>query len=183
MIVAAIVATLFTCASGFRVNYCNGCTESLFRGFSEGNVIEVTMDDVGKIVASQIDENALTEELKEIVPDLSHLDKIFFTPTLDTPMFMERVKKSIHSIVDNAVTPTETERSPKHDDGTCQDPTTHNDVTSGIARHVLNVLGRVLKERNSLIIERREMRLKQVVQSLINDMWPIASNKKCYYFQ
>lgn len=177
MIVAALVATLFTCASGVRVNYCNGCTENLFRGRSVGNVIEVTMDDVGKIVASQIDENALTEALKETVPDLDHLDKIFFTPTLDTPMFMERVEKSIHSIVDNAVNPTETVRSPKIDDGTCQDPTTHKDVTSAISKHVLHILTRVFQDRNSLVVERKEMRLKQVVQSLINDMWPIASKK------
>ena len=88
---AALVATLFTCASGFRVNYCNGCTENLFRGRSVGNVIEVTMDDVGKIVASQIDENALTEALKETVPDLDHLDKIFFTPTLDSKFQIKEI--------------------------------------------------------------------------------------------
>ena len=93
-------------------------------------------------------------------------------------MFMERVQKSIHSIVDNAVNPTETVRSPKIDDGTCQDPTTHKDVTSAISRHVLYILGRGFQERNSLIVERKEMRLKQVVQSLINDMWPMGRRPK-----
>lgn len=179
MIVVALVATLLTYATGFRVNYCGGCTESLFRGRSNDNDIEVTVDDVGRIIASHIDEMALTDELKETVPDLSHLDEIFFTPTLDTDMFMERVKMAIHTIVDNAVAPTEVERSPKLDDPTCQDDRAikHKDVTSGITTHVLQVLGRALNERNKLLVERREIRLKQLTQSIINDMWSITSDK------
>ena len=86
---AAFVAALLTCATGARVNgarvnYCAGCTDNLFRGRSNDNDIEVTIDDVGRIIASHIDEMALTDELKETVPDLSHLDEIFFTPTLDS---------------------------------------------------------------------------------------------------
>ena len=81
---AALVATLLTCATGFRVNYCGGCTDSLFRGRSNDNEIEVTVDDVGRIIASHIDEMALTDDLKATVPDLEHLDEIFFTPTLDS---------------------------------------------------------------------------------------------------
>lgn len=182
MIVAAVVATFLTCASGLKVNpVCGGCAESLFRGFSDDNGIEVTVDDVGLIIAKQIDEMALTDELKETVPDLSHLDTIFFTPTLDTEMFKERVAKSIHLIVDVAVTPTEIERSPKHDDPSCNNPThkglNHKDVTSGIAEHVLKVLARGINERNKLVIENREMRLKQVTQSMVNDMWAITSDK------
>ena len=78
-----MIVTFLTCTSGFRVNYCGGCTDSLFRGRSNDNDIEVTLDDVGRIIASYIDKMALTDQLKETVPDLSHLDEIFFTPTLD----------------------------------------------------------------------------------------------------
>ena len=81
-----MVATFLTCATGFKVNYYGKLwgTESLFRGRSNDNDIEVTVDDVGLIIASHIDKMALTDELKETVPDLSHLDEIFFTPTLDS---------------------------------------------------------------------------------------------------
>ena len=94
-------------------------------------------------------------------------------------MFMERVKMAIHTIVDNAVAPTEVERSPKLDDPTCHDDRAikHKDVTSGITMHVLHVLGGALNERNKLIVERREMRLKQLTQSIINDMWSLTSDK------
>ena len=95
-------------------------------------------------------------------------------------MFMERVKMAIHTIVDNAVAPTTVERSPKNDDPTsCKDGRAikHKDVTSGITVHVLQILGGALNERNKLIVERREMRLKQLTHSIINDMWTITSDK------
>ena len=68
--------------SGYSIDYCDGCTESLFRETTPQEV-EVTPGDIGKLVRSEIDDEVLLESLKETVPTSDDLDELWSAPKLD----------------------------------------------------------------------------------------------------
>ena len=68
--------------SGYSIDYCDGCTESLFRETTPQEV-EVTPDDIGKLVRSEIDDEVLLESLKATVPTSDDLDELWSAPKLD----------------------------------------------------------------------------------------------------
>ena len=68
--------------SGYSIDYCDGCTESLFRETTPQEV-EVTPDDIGILVRSEIDDEVLLESLKATVPTSDDLDELWSAPKLD----------------------------------------------------------------------------------------------------
>ena len=68
--------------SGYSIDYCDGCTESLFRETTPQEV-EVSPDDIGKLVRSEIDDEVLLDSLKATVPTSDDLDELWSAPKLD----------------------------------------------------------------------------------------------------
>ena len=85
MKLVVITALLFSGTkhvSGYSIDYCDGCTESLFRETTPQEV-EVTPADIGKLVRSEIDDEVLLESLKATVPTSDDLDELWSAPKLD----------------------------------------------------------------------------------------------------
>jgi len=148
--------------SGYSIDYCDGCTESLFRETTPQEV-EVTPADIGKLVRSEIDDEVLLESLKATVPTSDDLDELWSAPKLDAKMVLEEMKPSMMKVVEDLV----------------RDPAlfSHEDITAAVAGHFSQPLTVKMAVRNKFLDEERETTLNTAVQSMINDMWAITSSK------
>lgn len=162
MISATLIATLLTLgASGYKVDPCGGCTRSLFQQSTNPDA-QVGVDDIARLVVNEIDQDTLLQMLKDTVPESSSIDDLWGMPKIKAEMVTEKLRPTISDVIEDLVT---------------AESETQEQVTSGVVDSVLFSLRSTVDKANKALDERREIALKQLTNSIINDMWAITSSK------
>lgn len=119
--------------------------------------------DAARFVISHVDESALRMIIKDTVPTSNDLNILYGQHHLNAEVLMQKLTPLVQKAVQTQVTSSDAMY-------------TQEDVTEQIIRQLGTRVSNGVNDRQKFLNNKRETRLNQIVQSMINKMWAITTS-------